>query len=358
MELFESYPVLEDELIIIRRLSQEDAPRLGTIARNRRIYRFLPTFLYEQSNPDPVYVIEHMHEDCFLTRQSIILGVYLKKEPDVLEGLAEIYNYDERKQKASIGYRLDERIWGRGIATRVAGLLKDYLLNDIGLRTITAHVMKMNIPSAKVLIGNGFVNKYPDILGDWGFDELTLTDKYVFKRSWLSSAPRPGLAVDVDRFTLFCDSAGGAFDPQIPEGFSRSRPGFRISAEIRDDREVCMDICVPVVKDGRSGCLQIFQWKTSLGDEAGFERSGKAVAFDCPLFCVRFEQTGQIRGNVPEEGVFVFQPDVEFRPPEKPEGQYFSCTAEVEWKKDFSRLKASQSYCVSYVRQNDHTACV
>ena len=106
MELFGSYPVLEDDTIVIRRLSVQDAPRLAAIACNSRIYRFLPTFLYEQSNPDSAYIIGHMHEDCFLTGQSIILGVYLKKEPDVLEGLAEIYNYDERKQKASIGYRL------------------------------------------------------------------------------------------------------------------------------------------------------------------------------------------------------------------------------------------------------------
>jgi hypothetical protein len=33
-------------------MSDRDAPRLAAIAFNSRIYRFLPTFLYEQSNPD------------------------------------------------------------------------------------------------------------------------------------------------------------------------------------------------------------------------------------------------------------------------------------------------------------------
>ncbi len=54
MELFESYPVLEDDTIVIRRMSDRDAPRLAAIACNSRIYRFLPTFLYEQSNPASV----------------------------------------------------------------------------------------------------------------------------------------------------------------------------------------------------------------------------------------------------------------------------------------------------------------
>ncbi len=40
-------------------------------------------------------------------------------------GIAEVYAYEERKPKASIGYRLVERAWGRGIATEVAGLLDD-----------------------------------------------------------------------------------------------------------------------------------------------------------------------------------------------------------------------------------------
>lgn len=37
-------------------------------------------------------------------------------------GIAEIYNYEPKKAKASIGYRLDEKYWGRGIATQTVRL--------------------------------------------------------------------------------------------------------------------------------------------------------------------------------------------------------------------------------------------
>ena len=181
-ELFEEYPYLEDDVIIIRKLSAEDADSLKQLTLQDRVYRYLPTFLYELKYEDKQEVIEKLNEECFDNKESIIMGVFLKEEPEKLIGLAEIYSYKPWKNKASIGYRLKEEYWGQGLATRIAALLKRYILEDVGLRTITGHVMKENIASAKVLMKNGFINKYPDNYEDWGFGQPVLVDKYVFKK--------------------------------------------------------------------------------------------------------------------------------------------------------------------------------
>ena len=178
MDLFDKYPILQDDVLTIRRMSFSDEKALKDLTEEKDVYRYLPTFLYEQKYEDKYQVIKRMDEECMDSRESVLMGIYLKEDPKTLIGIAEIYGYRQEKNKASIGYRLRKQYWGRGLATRTAALLKDYLFTEIGIRTITAHVMKENLASAKVLIKNGFFNKYPDNIEDWGFDEPVLVDKY------------------------------------------------------------------------------------------------------------------------------------------------------------------------------------
>ena len=181
MRLFEGYPALEDDVLIIRKMSFSDAKALKEMTENRNIYHYLPTFLYECRYEDKREVLEKMDVECMKTHDSVLMGIYPKEKEDELLGIAEIYSYKEERNTASIGYRLKDEYWGKGIATRVARLLRDYLIDEIGLRTITAHVMRENKASGRVLIKNGFYNKYPDTMEDWGFEEPVLVDKYVIQ---------------------------------------------------------------------------------------------------------------------------------------------------------------------------------
>ena len=78
IKLFDEYPELENDRILLRRLTDADADALGAFTGNERVYRTLPTFLYERKYPDPHEVIRRMHEECFLTKESLILGLFLK----------------------------------------------------------------------------------------------------------------------------------------------------------------------------------------------------------------------------------------------------------------------------------------
>ena len=67
----------------------------------------------------------------------------------------------------------------------MAALLKRYLIEEAGVRTITAHVMVDNTVSSIPLLKCGFRKLYPGCVEDWGREEPVLVDKYVFKRRWM-----------------------------------------------------------------------------------------------------------------------------------------------------------------------------
>ena len=76
-----------------------------------------------------------------------------------------------------------------GLRQEVAGLLKRYLRDECGVRTITAHVIPANGGSARVLEKNGFRQLFSNISEDWGSDELIPVDKWVYKRRWDEGFP-------------------------------------------------------------------------------------------------------------------------------------------------------------------------
>ncbi|MBR2990380.1 MAG: GNAT family N-acetyltransferase [Solobacterium sp.] len=179
MRLFEEIPYLNNGHIHLRELSEQDADDVRLITENPGVYRYLPAFLFERKYPDQREMIRRIKTECFDTKESILLGIC--EEDDRVIGIAEIYNYEEEKCKASIGYRLNEDFWGRGIATETAGMLRDYLVRKTDVRKVTAHVMAENRSSGKVLEKNGFVCEWPDLQEDWGHGYPVCVDKYIYR---------------------------------------------------------------------------------------------------------------------------------------------------------------------------------
>lgn len=186
MKLFDEMPRLTGERIFARPFVPADAPALDEFTKDPEVYRYLPTFLYELKYEDKNQVIERMEEECFLTKESILLAVFLKEEPDKLVGILEIYNYEPEKEKASVGCRLAKAWWNKGIAAEGVCLLRDYLFEKTDVRKITAHIMKENIASEKMTEKCGFIKRWPDLTEDWGFDSPVIVDKYSCKKEWLA----------------------------------------------------------------------------------------------------------------------------------------------------------------------------
>ena len=184
MKLFDQYPSLQNDLISIHKMGPADAEAIKKLSEDPRVRKTVPSFLYEYKYEDKSLVIEREEEECFRTKENILLGIYLRSEPEKMVGIAEIYGYEEDKLKASLGDRILPDYWGKGISTAVVSLLTDYLIDEIGLNEVTAHILRGNNASSACGRRNGYVLEASGIYEDWGKDEPCLIDKYVYKKEF------------------------------------------------------------------------------------------------------------------------------------------------------------------------------
>ena len=172
-DLFKEIPTIKRNRLTLKAITLDDAEALGELVANEKIYRYLPTFLYELRYDDVNFVIEHMYDDKI--NDSLFLGIYLDNE---FCGIAELYGYNKESRKISVGYRFLERCWGHGIAEEELEMLTDYLFNNTDIELITASAMSENKASAHVLQKNGFSLVEKDVKEYWGYPEPILTDKW------------------------------------------------------------------------------------------------------------------------------------------------------------------------------------
>jgi len=176
-KLFSEIPRIEGSRVVLDRIVDSDAASLKELTSNENVYRFEPSFLFERQREDAHETIRLLYGNLFTQKESLILGVRLKEDGQ-LAGLAEFYGLRDRLHKISVGYRLLERYWGKGLATEVAGLMVGYLYGETDIEIITASTMVGNIASARVLEKNDFICTVHDDREDWGFPEPTPVNKW------------------------------------------------------------------------------------------------------------------------------------------------------------------------------------
>ncbi len=173
-ELFPEVPTIKGERVVIRRLREADAEELRQLADSAAVNRYLPTFLLEQQTNDMQGLIRHLYDD--LMEESLFLGVFIGEE---FYGLMELYGYKGALRKISVGCRLSESSWGKGISTEATGLIVDYLYSHTPIEIITASSMIENHASANVLRKCGFTLVSHGVEEDWGYDAPVLVDKWI-----------------------------------------------------------------------------------------------------------------------------------------------------------------------------------
>jgi ribosomal-protein-alanine N-acetyltransferase len=85
-----------------------------------------------KKNKDTVANMIGHFEGIFDKGKEIFLGICLNSEPDLVD-VAERFDYEKDVNMITIGYRLNDRFWGKGIATKTVGAMTDYLLTILAL---------------------------------------------------------------------------------------------------------------------------------------------------------------------------------------------------------------------------------
>ncbi len=176
-KLFDDVPRIEGERVVLRRVVDGDAPALRELVTSERVYRYLPTYLFERQFSDQHETIRQLYGSLFTNRESLILGVEARGDGRIC-GLAEFYGLRDDVHKISVGYRFCEWSWGRGVASDTVRLMVDYLYGQTDTQIITASTMVENLASARVLEKNDFIRTACGVEEDWGYDSPTIADKW------------------------------------------------------------------------------------------------------------------------------------------------------------------------------------
>lgn len=179
-KLFDEIPRIEGGRLVLDAVTDADADALAELAGNPKIYTHEPTFLFERQFGDAHEAIAQVYGDIFAKKRSLILAIRLEETGEMC-GLAEFYGLRDDAHKISVGYRLLERFWGRGIATEAVACMLDYLSRRTDIRVVTASTLPDNAASAHVLEKNGFVCTAHSVDEDWGFELPLPTDKWVWQ---------------------------------------------------------------------------------------------------------------------------------------------------------------------------------
>ncbi|MDP4146492.1 MAG: GNAT family protein [Bacillota bacterium] len=154
---YEQFPHITANEITLRKIEASDLDSLFEIYSNEKLFKYSPVML-KKNKATVANMIGHFERD-FNKRKEIFLGICLNSEPNNIVGVAELFDYSQDVNMITIGYRLNDKFWGKGIATKTVKAVTEFLFNDIGINRIQAYVMPENIKSQNVLQRNGFVKE-------------------------------------------------------------------------------------------------------------------------------------------------------------------------------------------------------
>jgi len=154
---YDQFPHITTDEITLRKIVPSDIDSLFEIYNNEELFLYSP-YMIKKNKDTVANMIGHFERD-FNKKKEIFLGITLNDTPDFIVGVAEMFDYNCDVNMITIGYRLNDRFWGKGIATKTVKAMTDYLFNDTGLNRIQAFVMPENTKSLSVLRRNNFVEE-------------------------------------------------------------------------------------------------------------------------------------------------------------------------------------------------------
>ena len=119
--------------------------------------------------------IENAHEDIYQARQQRLVITYQKEAV----GCADLYDFQPKNKRASVGIALVAPFRQKGIATQALKALCSYAFTFIDLHQLTAYIPQKNIASQKLFEGQGFL--CTTLLKDWLFFDGKYQDVYLYQ---------------------------------------------------------------------------------------------------------------------------------------------------------------------------------
>ena len=109
----------------------------------------------------------------------------------VLDGMGQSHGDTHRGSRGLIGWTVAPAVWGRGVGTRVAGMLLRAAFEDLGLHRVTAGCFADNTASWRIMERLGMRREQHGVQDSW-HAELGWVDGYTYamlRSEWTAASP-------------------------------------------------------------------------------------------------------------------------------------------------------------------------
>lgn len=144
----QSFPQVETERLLLNELQEADLPLLTQYANNENVSAYTLNLPFPYTERDALHWLGVARTGAE-TGNQLVFAIRLKEIGEFVGGIS--LALDQRHKRAELSYWLAEPFWNRSIVTEAAKALIDFSFDKLGLHKVTAHYMKGNPASGKVM---------------------------------------------------------------------------------------------------------------------------------------------------------------------------------------------------------------
>lgn len=172
-KIFDAFPVLKGERIVLRQFLETDSQRMFELRSNKKLMEFMDS--YPEPNVNAVkFKIKEMNLGFDLK-----LGInwaIIEKVSEKLIGYIGIWKLDKDNCRGEFGYSLDPEYWRKGYMSEAFQLVIPFGFRQLHLHSFEANVNPNNKNSIRILEKHGFNQ------------EAYFRENYLFDGKFLDSA--------------------------------------------------------------------------------------------------------------------------------------------------------------------------
>jgi RimJ/RimL family protein N-acetyltransferase len=146
-------PVLTTSRLVLRPLTQQDAPGLFAVFSDPAVVRFWSAEAWTDISFAETAIARAM--EAYRDETDIRFAVELADSREFI-GTVNLHHFFNQNNRCELGYAIASRHWGKGYATEAIEAALDYGFREVSLNRIEADIDPRNAASGKVLEKLGF----------------------------------------------------------------------------------------------------------------------------------------------------------------------------------------------------------
>ena len=153
---FQPFPTITTGRLILRQLSDSDAPEIFVLRSDERILKYID--IAKANNLDDALAFIHKINNFIAENECIYWGITLK-EDDKLIGTICMWNILKDHYRAEVGFVLHPDHQGKGLMSEALAAILNYAFSDMKLHSIEGRVHPANAASIKLMERNKFIRE-------------------------------------------------------------------------------------------------------------------------------------------------------------------------------------------------------